>query len=537
MSQADAFRNAMHQQQFHNLAGSPLLLDIMSRLRIESIIDTHAPTGNRQDVSHGQAALALLLTRLLEPKALYKVADWLAGTGVDIVLSHEGAAFTDDTLGRMLDAVSEQTDAIWTDVLREVVSAYPQMAEAVIQYDLTSVYFEGEYTDSDLARYGYSRDHRSDAKQINLGVSTTGGSRLPLLYELLAGNTADNQTPMAHMQRLKTLMQQIGYPRQALVLVGDRAMLNRPLIRTYLQQQQLFVGPWTPPDIRDRMGAISQDELLASPLDYRPQSHREGDPAPYYGVMREHEFVNGDGADEVRATLRVLVLYSRNKARLDAGKRADHLAKLQTGLHDIQGKLNQRRYKSRCYVEERVRKLLARHSAARSLVDWSLTGEDGQLKLAFAVDEAAQDQAQQLDGRYALVTNSDLSANEMLTAFKRQSSVEGRFRVLKDDVAIRPIHLRRDNRIQALVLLTMIALVVYSVLEWRVRQHTPGRKRPWTGRAILEVFESLLVGLTRFADGSRLWHPPPLMTDNQALLWEALGLPPLSEWLNNNCGT
>jgi len=536
MSQADQFRNALQQQQMYNLAGSPLLLEIMWRLRIEAIIDEHAPAGARQEVSHGQSALALLLTRLLQPKALYKVADWLAGTGVDIVLKHEGAAFSDDTLGRMLDAVSEQTDAIWMDVLREVVKSYPQMAEAVIQYDLTSVYFEGEYIDSELARYGYSRDHRSDAKQVNLGVSNTGGSRLPLLYELLAGNTADNQTPMSHMQRLKTVMQQIGYPHQALVLVGDRAMFNRPLIRTYLQQDQLFVGPWTPPDIRALMGTISHDELLDAPLDYQPQSHRDGDPAPYYGVIREHTFVDGEGENEVRATLRVLVLYSRNKARLDAGKRTDHLEKLQAGLRHIQSQLNQRRYKSRCYVEERIHKLLSRHSAARSLLDWSLAGEDGQLTLSFAVDETALTESEQQDGRYALVTNSDLSADEMLTAFKRQSSVEGRFRVLKDDVSIRPIHLRRDNRIQALILLTMIALVVYSVLEWRLRQRTPGRKRPWTGRAALEVFESLLVGLTRFADESRLWHPPPL-TENQALLWEALDLPPLLDWLNNNCGT
>ena len=348
MSQADAFRNAMQQQQFHNLAGSPLLLEIMSRLRIESIIDEHAPPGPKQEVSHGQSALALLLTRLLQPKALYKVADWVSGTGVDIVLDPKGAAFSDDTLGRMLDAVSEQTEAIWIDVMREVVKAYPEMAEAVVQYDLTSVYFEGEYADSDMAAYGYSRDHRSDAKQVNLGVSTTGGSRLPLLYELLAGNTADNQTPMAHMQRLKAVMQQIGYPQQALVMVGDRAMLNRPLIRTYLQQKQLFVGPWTPPDIRKLMSTISQQQLLDSPLAYRPQSQREGDPAPYYGVMREVEFMDGEGEDEVCASLRVLVIYSRSKARLDAGKREDHLAKLQDGLRHIQSKLNQRRYKSRC---------------------------------------------------------------------------------------------------------------------------------------------------------------------------------------------
>ena len=110
MSHADAFRSAMQQQQFHNLASSPLLLDIMSQLCIESIIDTHAPAGDRQDVSHGQAALALLLTRLLEPKAMYKVADWLSGTGVDIVLSHEGAAFTDDTLGRSNAGCRQRAD-------------------------------------------------------------------------------------------------------------------------------------------------------------------------------------------------------------------------------------------------------------------------------------------------------------------------------------------------------------------------------------------------------------------------------------------
>lgn len=188
----------------------------------------------------------------------------------------------------------------------------------------------------------------------------------------------------------------------------------------------MFLGPWTPTDIRTLLGKVSRQELLASPLDSRPQSHHKGDPAPYYGVMREYTFADGEGADEVRATLRVLVLYSRSKARLDAGKREDHLAKLQAGLRDIQGKLNQRRYQSRCYVEERVRKLIARHGAARSLIDWSLTGEEGQLTLTFAVNETKRDELQQLDGRYALVTNSDLSADEMLIAFKRQSSVEGR---------------------------------------------------------------------------------------------------------------
>lgn len=535
MSQAQEFQNAVKQHQVYKLAGSPLLLEIMSRLGIEAIIDHHAAAGKKQVVSHGQAGIALLLTRLLQPKALYKVADWLSAQGVDAVLAHEGAAFTDDCLGRMLDAISEKGEAIWLELLQAVLTNYPEMMEEIIQYDLTSTYFEGAYSESDLASYGYSRDHRSDSKQVTIGMSSTGKSKLPLLYELLAGNTSDNQTPLAHLKRLKQQLKQIGYPNKGLVLVGDRAMFNQKLIAAYLAGGHQFLGPWTPPDIREIMRDVSAEELLSQPLSYLPQNHKPSDPPPYYGVMRDYSFTYTVDQIEQENQLRVLVLYSRSKAKLDAGKREDHLHKLQSGLDELKTKLNQRRYKRSCYVEERIHNLIKRYSAARGLIQWQLEGQDAALTLSIQVDETTLDASQHMDGRYALISNTQLSANEMLRAFKQQSSVEQRFRILKNDVPIRPIHLHRDNRIQALVLLTMIALVIYSILEWRIRSKVPKHKRPWTTRAILEIFESLMVTLLVFSDGSRLWHPPPL-TETQDILWQALGLPPLFNWLNDNCG-
>ena len=122
------------------------------------------------------------------------------------------------------------------------------------------------------------------------------------------------------------------------------------------------------------------------------------------------------------------------------------------------------------------------------------------------------------------MTNSDLSADEMLIAYKQQSTAEGRFGIIKGPVPIRPIHLRKEERIRSLVFLTMLALVVYTILEWLARRRTPGRKRPWTGRAILEVFEEFSVVLHIFQDGSRLWLPPPL-SDQQKIFWDALDLP------------
>jgi hypothetical protein len=83
-----------------------------------------------------------------------------------------------------------------------------------------------------------------------------------------------------------------------------------------------------------------------------------------------------------------------------------------------------------------------------------------------------------------------------------------------------------------LVFLTMLALVIYSIMEWQVRQCTTPRKRPWTGRAILEAFEEFSVVLQTFRDGSHLWLPPPL-SDDQQLFWNALNLPSLSTFLAN----
>ena len=57
-----------------HLGGSPLLLKVIERLGIEEVINERCPRG-QQKVSNGQAALAIVLSRLLNPKALYKIED------------------------------------------------------------------------------------------------------------------------------------------------------------------------------------------------------------------------------------------------------------------------------------------------------------------------------------------------------------------------------------------------------------------------------------------------------------------------------
>ncbi len=77
----------------------------------------------------------------------------------------------------------------------------------------------------------------------------------------------------------------------------------------------------------------------------------------------------------------------------------------------------------------------------------------------------------QRDGRYLLVTNDwSLSPQRMLALYRQKDGVEKRFTVSKGDIKVSPIYLHKDQRIEAMLLLNMLALLTYSLLERQVRQ-------------------------------------------------------------------
>jgi transposase len=74
----------------------------------------------------------------------------------------------------------------------------------VLLYDLTSTYFEIDppSAEEDKRRFGYSRDKRSDCVQVMIALVVTPEG-LPLAYEVLAGNTADNTTLRGFLQKIE----------------------------------------------------------------------------------------------------------------------------------------------------------------------------------------------------------------------------------------------------------------------------------------------------------------------------------------------
>ena len=84
---------------------------------------------------------------------------------------------------------TQQHQAIWQQVVLAAVRRY-HLPLDWLHYDITSTYFEGAYSESELIKFGYSRDQRPDSKQLNIGLTTLRHG-LPLAFQVLVGNTAD----------------------------------------------------------------------------------------------------------------------------------------------------------------------------------------------------------------------------------------------------------------------------------------------------------------------------------------------------------
>ena len=99
----------------------------------------------------------------------------------------------------------------------------------LVFYDITSTYFEGDrsLTDGDVRRFGYSRDHRHDRRQVVIGLVMTREG-IPLCHHVFPGNTADKSTVVQVIQDLKSR-----FNLSRVVFVGDRGMLSDANLETF----------------------------------------------------------------------------------------------------------------------------------------------------------------------------------------------------------------------------------------------------------------------------------------------------------------
>jgi transposase len=493
-----------HCQLHRQLGALPVLYAVLDSLQVRAIINRYCP--QTRTVDDGTVALVLILNRLLAPRALQRVADWYARTALVHQLGVPAARFNDDRLARTLDALAPHTRDIWLAVVSVAIERY-EIDLSLIFYDLTAFVAHGAYDASQLVDFGFAHNTPINKRKFKVGLSASADGNIPLVYQAWAGHTADKATVAANLNHLTSLLAAHHWPTQQVLLLGDCANLDDRLALLYDQRGIYYLSkaPLVKKVHQALVAEVGEADFYRLPLTDDPQ------PA-YWGVPVGVPFESAGR----RVQHRGLVVLSAAMRDAWGQTRREQFAALELALQDVQQKAARGapKYRTVPDVHERIRRRL-KASSVGPFLSVAVAGTPGSLQVQWSLDQPRLAEAMRQDGRYLLVTNQPtLTPQEMFQHYCQKDGVEKDFTVCKHDLQVSPIYLHQDRRIEAMLLLHMLALLTYTVLERQLRQgglHL-------TTRRLIQHLESLTLIETHCWDGSVLVRLTPLTPEQHRLV-------------------
>jgi hypothetical protein len=288
--------------------------------------------------------------------------------------------------------------------------------------DTTSIYFEGK-GGQELGKRGFSKDHRPDLKQMIVGV-VLDDNGMPLCSEMWPGNTADVETLLPVVDRIRNRFQASGF-----CIVADRGMISRKTLEVLDKpgnKIRYILG--------ERMRNVKEvgQKVLSAPGDYvevYPEGSSTKDPSP---LKVKEVIVEGR---------RYIVCLNSRQARKDALDRDAIVESL----------------------KEQIR------SGAKAMI-----GNKGYRRFvkvesgSFSIDmEKIEDEAK-YDGIWVLRTNTRLSAKNVALKYKQLWMVEHAFRDMKSVLDTRPVFHQRDETIRGHVFCSFLALALRKEIYRRL---------------------------------------------------------------------
>lgn len=405
--------------------GPPLVFDKLWEKVGLSEICRSLGQGRKYRFDMGRAVFAAVLQRLLEPGSDLSCTRWLSD-----VHGPGFEALRLQHLYRAMDFLDANKEEIERELFWRGRDLFDQGLDLVF-FDTTSIYFEGNGPEG-LAAHGYSRDRRSEKVQLVLGVIMSHKG-WPLCCEFWPGNTADPKTLKKAIESLKERFE-LG----RIIVVCDRGMVS---VKNLVELEEAGL-----------------EYIVGVPLRRYPDVREEvlSDQSPYREIS-PNLFVK----EVEHCGLRFIVCHNPDEAKRDKETR-----------HQMAEKLKQ-------MLSVRGPKALVGNSGYRKFLRIK--------KNSVSVDEEKMQSEERFDGKFLLLTNTELPADEAAISYKGLWRVERAFRDLKSLLKVRAGYHRRNQRVKGHIFCTFLAL--YLKVAFEKALESKGLKMSW--QALLGDLSSL----------------------------------------------
>jgi len=348
-----------------------------------------------------EALFAMVLNRLCDPSSKLMMTRWMR-----TIYRPEWERLSLHQFYRALDFLAQHKEEIERALFLRVKDLFRLKLDLVL-WDTTSTYFEGEAAKG-LAEYGFSKDKRPDRVQIMIGVLTTRDG-FPIGHEVFPGNMAEVKTFKRALQKVK---REFGFER--VIMVADRGMVSQEVL----------------------------NEIEAEGLEYIVGVKLRKVKAGREVLSRGGRF------REVEKNLKVKEIWEKGKRYIlcfnpEEAERAKEVR--EEVLKELREKM--KRGGMRDLIRNRIYRRYLKIN-----------------KEAVEVDEEKIREEEIYDGKYVLLTNSDLSAEEVALGYKGLWRVERAFRELKSTLELRPVYHWKEKRIRGHVMICFLAFLLETAL-------------------------------------------------------------------------
>jgi len=336
---------------------------------------------------------------------------------VDYLERYNNIQIDINRLYRFLDKISDKYKTELEDIIFTRTKKILKGKIAVVFYDITTLYFESTSED-DLRRTGFSKDGKAQNPQILLGL-LVGQNGYPLAYDIYEGNTYEGKTFIPILLKYVKRFS-INKP----IIVADSGILSNENI-TQLEEQgyEYIIGARLKNESQNNKGKILSRKLGS-----------DGEASEFKKENRR----------------RLIVSYSRRRAKKDMHNRKRGLRRLQKLI--TSGKLTKQQINNRGY--NKYLKL------------------SGQMEVKIDCEKYKEDA--RWDGLKGYITNTKLTAANVIENYNQLWQIEKAFRISKTDLRVRPVYHRVRKRIEAHISIAFAAYAVFKELERLLKQYNTG---------------------------------------------------------------
>ncbi len=478
------------EAQYKQVDVLPMVKHYMSSLDLYNLFKKYVPASSNCLAEHAESLCIITANIICDNKPLYKVQEWLAKYADGLTNESVNAdKFNDDRLARSLSALFKaDRHSLMTEVSCSAIKLHKLLTDE-IHNDSTTVTFIGKYANPDpdavQLKHGRNKDFRPDCKQIVFGLNITADGHVPLSYKAYNGNRNDDTTHIPNWNQLRSLIQ-----KEDFIYIADCKLCNSKNLAYIDKNNGYFITiiPKFHKESKSFMQYIKTHDVKWEDA-FEIRHSRKKKEINKFRTYETGKNTNG---------YRVIWVHCSSKEQEDKNRRLKKLDKAQKALEELIPKLNAYHLKTQKDITKAVNKICQN---VDGLIDVKITKGRKQIckripstrrragepiyenkwsfnyGLEWKINEQAAIGVSKTDGLFPLITNNHLlDAAEVLRMYKRQSYLEKRMYTKKSVLDVAPVFLKKESRIEAVLLLYFFALMIVSLIERNIRLNMTKQK-------------------------------------------------------------